>query len=268
MKVALVTGAARGIGAATARSFAREGFAVVALDVLTEELGQVIEGIRGDGHEALGVVADLAALDRLESAVERVAAKWGRIDVLVNNGAARDLQSIRQITPETWNRIIATNLTAPALLMKWVEPHMRAAGGGVMINVSSVEAHIPKGVGAAYAAAKGGLLSLTYDAAAALAGEGIRVVAVSPGAVDTEIGRNFDQRSTDGELDRDIRAESEDLIPMKRWAQPEEIAEVILWLSGEGASYITGTEITVDGGLAHTWMPRRLKRRILPGQFE
>ncbi|MGA7303628.1 MAG: SDR family oxidoreductase [Rhodothermales bacterium] len=270
MKVALITGAARGIGAATARAFAQAGYAVVALDVLVDDLGRVVESIKAEGHEALGLVADLASLDKLEAAVERVAAKWGRIDVLVNNGAARDLKSIRQITPEAWNRIISTNLTAPAFLMKWVEPHMRPAGGGVMINVASVEAHIPKGVAAAYAAAKGGLLSLTYDAASALAGARIRVLAVSPGAVDTDIGRYFDpdSESDDSELDQEIRNASEELIPMHRWAEPEEIAEVILWLAGDGASYITGTEITVDGGLIHTWMPRHLKNRIQPGQFE
>lgn len=269
MKVALITGAARGIGAATARVLARAGFSVVALDLLAEDLRGVVEEIKKEGGEASGLVADLASLDTLESTVERVAAKWGRVDVLVNNAAARELRSIRQITPETWNRIIATNLTAPAFLMKWVEPQMRAAGGGVIVNVASVEAHIPKGVAPAYAAAKGGLLSLTYDAAAAVAGDGIRVVAVSPGAVDTELGRNFDSDSSSGgDLDRDVRLASEEVIPMKRWAEPEEIAQVILWLTGDGASYVTGTEITVDGGLGHTWMSRGLKNRMLPGEFQ
>lgn len=270
MKVALVTGAARGIGAATAWAFAREGYAVVAMDILADELGVLLAGIKGEGLDAIGLVADLTSLETLESTVERIAAKWGRVDVLVNNAAARDLHSVRQMTPEVWDRIVATNLTAPAFLTKWVEPHMRAAGGGVIVNVTSVEAGIPKGVAAAYAAAKGGLLSLTYESAAVLAGSGIRVIAVSPGAVDTKMGEDFapNSASEDDTLDDDIKAMSEELIPLKRWAEPEEIAAVILWLAGDGASYITGTEITVDGGLTHTWMPRSLKDRILPGQFE
>lgn len=270
MKVALITGAARGIGAATALAFARAGYSVVAMDVLAEELSGRIAAMKEEGLNAIGLVADLTSLETLESSIERVAVKWGRIDVLVNNAATRDLHTVRQMTFDAWHQVIATNLTAPAFLTKWVEPHMRAVGGGVIVNVASVEAGIPKGVAPAYAAAKGGLLSLTFESAAALADSGIRVVAVSPGAVATEMGANFghDADSDDETLDHDIRAMSEDLIPLNRWAQPEEIAAVILWLAGEEASYVTGTEITVDGGLTHTWMPKSLKNRILPGQFE
>ncbi|MFV1981378.1 MAG: SDR family NAD(P)-dependent oxidoreductase, partial [Rhodothermia bacterium] len=153
---------------------------------------------------------------------------------------------------------------------KWVAPSMEKNGGGVIINITSIEATVPKGVSTAYVAAKGGLLSLTFDSAAVLAGSGIRVVALSPGAVDTGMGVAFDRVAPveDPSLDRDIREASEGLIPMKRWAQPEEIARVAVWLASDGASYINGTEITVDGGLSRAWMRRDLKARILPGQFE
>jgi NAD(P)-dependent dehydrogenase (short-subunit alcohol dehydrogenase family) len=114
------------------------------------------------------------------------------------------------------------------------------------------------------------LLSLTFDSAAALIGSGIRVVALSPGAVDTDMGASFDRASPieDAELDHDIRVATEGLIPMKRWAQPVEIAKVAVWLASDGASYITGTEITADGGLSRSWMPRVLKNRIIPGHFD
>jgi NAD(P)-dependent dehydrogenase (short-subunit alcohol dehydrogenase family) len=268
MKVALITGAARGIGAATARAFASAHYRVIAVDIREPDLDRLVGDLTENGASAIGIRADLSESDGLSTLVDRAVNAWGRIDVLVNNAAARDLNSIRRVSLESWGRVIATNLTAPAFLTQLVEPHMRAQGGGVVINVTSVEAHIPKGVSAAYAAAKGGLLSLTYDAAALLAGTGIRVVAVSPGAVDTEMGKNFEQKGGATGLDAEIREMSEQLIPARRWARPEEIARVLVWLAGDDASYITGTEITVDGGLSQTWMPRDLKGRIQPGEFD
>lgn len=270
MKVAVITGAARGIGEAMARAFADEGYALALIDILDTELNRLADDLSAAGHQVGVFTADLANLQQLEATVGQIADRFGRIDVLVNNGAVSDLAPVQQITPEAWNRVIAVNLTAPAFLSKWVVPHMATSGRGVIINVASIEARSPKGVAAAYVAAKGGLLSLTFDSAAALIGNGIRVVALSPGAVDTDMGTSFDRVSPieDAELDHDIRVASEGLIPMKRWAQPEEIAKVAVWLASDGASYITGTEITADGGLSRTWMPRELKNRIVPGHFE
>jgi 3-oxoacyl-[acyl-carrier protein] reductase len=269
-KVAVVTGAARGIGAATARAFADAGYKLALIDILETELKSLENELAATGHEAAAFTVDLRELNMLEATVEIIADRFGRIDVLVNNAAVSHLASVQQITREAWERVIAINLTAPAFLSKWVVPQMEKHGGGVIINVASVEATVPKGVSAAYVTAKGGLLSLTFDSAAALAGSGIRVVALSPGAIDTNMGVAFDRASPvpDPALDGDVREASEGLIPMKRWAEPDEIARVAVWLASDGASYVNGTEITVDGGLSHTWMQRDLKNRIIPGQFE
>ena len=144
--------------------------------------------------------------------------------------------------------------------------------GGVIINIASVEAHIPKGVCAVYAATKAGLLGLTWEMANALAGDGIRVIALSPGAIETDFGADYsggkDDQPADSTLYQDMRNFSEAVIPMQRWGTVEEIARTVRWLASEEASYITGTEITVDGGLRHTWMTRAIKNRIRPGEFE
>lgn len=201
----------------------------------------------------------------------QTALRWGRIDALINNAATREFETIREITPANWQRAVDVNLTAPAFLSKWSVPHMKTHGG-VIIHIASVEAHIPKGVCAVYAATKAGLLGLTWEMANALAGDGIRVIALSPGAIDTEFGADLgsgeDNQPADPTLRGDIREYSETVIPMQRWGTVEEIARTVRWLASEEASYITGTEITVDGGLRHTWMTREIKNRIRPGEFE
>lgn len=270
MKVALITGAARGIGAAIAGEFARNGYALALLDRDGDELRTTATRIDDTGAEVLPLEVDLANLDDIEEAVDGVAERWGRIDVLVNNAATRELETIREITPENWQRALDVNLTAPAFLSKWVAPHMKTHGG-VIIHIASVEAHIPKGVCAVYAATKAGLLGLTWEMANALAGDGIRVIALSPGAIDTDFGADYSGGKSgpaDETLSRDMRDYSETVIPLQRWGTVEEIARTVRWLASEEASYITGTEITVDGGLRHAWMTRAIKNRIRPGEFE
>lgn len=273
-RVALITGAARGIGAATSRLFATSGYRVAAIDIHRDEVAELVDKINTDGGDAISFAADLADLGKLETIVADLAARWGQIDVLINNAADRNLESVRTLTPAGWNRILAVNLTAPAFLTKWVTPHMRRTNarpsGGVIINLSSVEANIPKGVAAAYAVTKGGMLSLSYESAASLASLGIRVIALSPGAIDTAFGADYDEvtQGSDSSLEKNYRYESEQIIPMQRWGAPSEIAEAALWLASNAASYVTGTEIRVDGGMTHTWMPHRVKRQILPDEFE
>jgi NAD(P)-dependent dehydrogenase (short-subunit alcohol dehydrogenase family) len=270
MKVAIITGAARGIGAAMARAFAEDGYGLALIDILDTELRSLAAELTELGYNVEAFTSDLENLDELESTVGTISDRFGRIDVLINNAAISIISPLQTVNLEEWNRVIAVNLTAPAFMSKWVVPHMQKNRGGVIINVASIEATAPKGVAAAYAAAKGGLLSLTFDSAASLIGSGIRVVALSPGAVDTEMGTAFDRAAPDADpdLDADVRVTSEEFIPMKRWAQPSEIAKVAVWLASDSASYVTATEITVDGGLSRSWMPRRLKNRIAPGYFE
>jgi 3-oxoacyl-[acyl-carrier protein] reductase len=271
MKVALITGAARGIGAATAKEFAHAGYAVAILDRDGDELGSTAAKLEETGAKVLALETDLSSLKQVEDAVKQTATRWGRIDVLINNAATRELETIREITPANWQRAIDVNLTAPAFLTKWSTPHMKTHGG-VIINITSVEAHIPKGVCAVYAATKAGLLGLTWEMANALAGDGIRVIALSPGAIDTDFGADYsggkDDQPADPTLAQEMREFSEAVIPMQRWGTVEEIARTCRWLASDEASYITGTEITVDGGLRHTWMTREIKNRIRPGEFE
>lgn len=270
MKVALITGAARGIGAAIANEFARAGYAIALLDRDSEELRRTADRLSQTGAEVLPLETDLSSLEEIKEAVSQTAARWGRIDALINNAATRELETIREITPANWQQAIDVNLTAPAFLSKWCSAHMKTHGG-VIINIASVEAHIPKGVCAVYAATKAGLLGLTWEMANALAGDNIRVIALSPGAIDTDFGADYsggkDDQPADPTLSQDMRDYSETVIPMQRWGSVEEVAQTARWLASDEASYITATEITVDGGLRHTWMTREIKNRIHPGEF-
>lgn len=271
MKVALITGAARGIGAATAKEFANAGYALSILDRDGDELKKTASLLEESGAEVLSLVADLSSLEQVEDAVKQTAERFGRIDALINNAATREFETIREITPANWKLAVDVNLTAPAFLAKWSAPHMKTHGG-VIINIASVEAHIPKGVVAVYAATKAGLLGLTWEMANALAGDGIRVIALSPGAIETDFGADYsggkEDQPADTSLSKDMRDYSETVIPMQRWGTVEEIAQTARWLASDEASYITATEITVDGGLRHTWMTREIKNRIRPGEFE
>jgi NAD(P)-dependent dehydrogenase (short-subunit alcohol dehydrogenase family) len=271
MKVALITGAARGIGAATAKEFAQAGYALALLDLDGDEVRRTGKKLEETGAEVLTLETDLSSLEQIEKAVAQTAERWGRIDALINNAATRELETIREITPKNWQRAIDVNLTAPAFLTKWCAPYMKTHGG-VIINITSVEAHIPKGVCPVYAATKAGLLGLTWEMANALAGDNIRVIALSPGAIATDFGADYsdgkDDQPADPTLSKDMRDYSETVIPMQRWGTVEEVARTVRWLASDEASYINSTEITVDGGLRHTWMTREIKNRIRPGEFE
>ena len=271
MKVALITGAARGIGAATANAFAEAGYALAILDKDGDELNRTAKQLKASGAELLALETDLSSLEQIEEAVTQIASRWGRIDALINNAATRELETIREITPNNWQLAVDVNLTAPAFLAKWTAPHMKTHGG-VIINITSVEAHVPKGVCAVYAATKAGLLGLTWEMANALAGDGIRAIALSPGAIQTDFGADYsggkEDQAPDTSLKQDMRDFSESVTPMQRWGTVDEIAKTCRWLASDEASYITGTEITVDGGMRHTWMTRAIKNRIRPGEFE
>ena len=270
-RVALVTGAARGIGETIAHVFASAGYYVVAIDILSDELNALADRIRASGGSCDAYTVDLADLYAVESTVEQIGESLGRIDVLVNNAATRSLHSVRGITKEAWDKVLAINITAPVFLSKWVIPWMRRTDarphGGAIINISSVEANIPKGVAVSYAVTKGGLLSFTYDAAASLADIGIRVVALSPGAIETAFGADYGDADS-GKLEADMRAHSLQVIPMGRWGTTDEIAKAVLWLASDDASFVTGTEFRVDGGLTQTWMAHDVKKQILPDEFE
>lgn len=256
--VALITGASRGIGAATARQFARAGYRVAMTATTPETLEQTGAAIGIEGSSTHSLAGDLADLDFARRVVDSTLEAFGRIDVLVNNAATRDIVSMRRITPDSWDRTLRVCLTTPAFLAKWVATDMEQRSRGAIINISSVMSQQAAGISPAYVASKGGLDALTYELGSLYGPSGIRVVGLQVGAVDTELSRGLSDAEQGGD---DIRAFSEDMIMLRRWAKPEEIAKVILFLAGDDAAYITGTNLAVDGGWLHQHFPLSLKRQ-------
>jgi NAD(P)-dependent dehydrogenase (short-subunit alcohol dehydrogenase family) len=254
--VALITGAARGIGQATAMELASRGYKLALVDQLADELATV-------HAEALTFVGDLADLEFCRRVVADTEDKLGRLDVLVNNAAWRRVETLRETDVATWDRTLRVCLTAPAFLAKWAAEVMQRRGRGVIVNVSSIRAQFCDGTAAAYVAAKGGIEALTYELAALYGSRGIRVVAVAPGAIDTQLSGDL----AASDVLRDVAADCIDHTPLLRFGQPEEIARTIAWLASDDASFITGTTIVADGGLSHHHYGLNLKRRMKPGEF-
>tara|TARA_R100001132_G_C3266601_1_gene89331 strand:- start:931 stop:1728 length:798 start_codon:yes stop_codon:yes gene_type:complete len=262
----MITGAAGGIGGETAVRFAEQGYDCVLLALPGDDLQPVTSRIEQTGAQFLTCLGDLADLDYARSAVEQCISHWGRIDVLVNNAAWREITSMRKIELASWEKTLRVCLTAPAFLSRWCAEHMEARQRGVIINVSSIQSQMAAGIAPAYVAAKGALDSLTYELATLYGPSGIRVLSVNPGAIDTAMGKDIatDQQQATSQK---IRQASEDMIPLRRWAQPEEIARVIVMLASDDASYLTGTTITVDGGWKQQCSPYSIKHLQLPSEF-
>lgn len=239
-RVALITGAAGGIGRGTARVFAEAGWHVVGTDRRTPE---------DDAGLGRFVRADLTDPDAVEALFEGLAAEEGRLDALVNNAAVQVCKPLAETTLEEWNAVMAANLTSVFLLTRGALPLLRAAGGAV-VNVSSVHALATSTGIAAYAASKGALVAFTRAAALELGPEGVRVNAVLPGAVDTAMLHDGLRR---GLVNGDTVAERLDGLARKhvmgRVGRPEEIGQAILFLAdGARASFMTGQATVVDGG--------------------
>jgi NAD(P)-dependent dehydrogenase (short-subunit alcohol dehydrogenase family) len=254
--VAFVTGAARGIGRATALELARRGYRLALVDMLAGELAGVHD-------EALSIAGDLADLDFCCQAIEEVAAKFGRIDVLVNNAAWRRVETMRETDIASWDRTLRVCLTAPAFLARWAAEVMQRQGRGVIVNVTSIRSLFSDGTAAAYVAAKGGLEALTYELAALYGSQGIRVVAIAPGAIDTQLSGDL----AAADVMREVEADCIDHTPLGRFGRPEEVARTIAWLASDDASFISGATIIADGGLSHHHYGLKLKQRMKPGEF-
>ena len=266
--VAFITGAARGIGRATAVEFARRGYDVALLDVLAGPLDEAAEEVRAtEKVEAVTHVVDLIDLSAAEHAVRETAQRFGRIDVLVNNAIWRELHSMRQISLDSWEKTLRLGLTAPAFLARWAAEVMEPRGRGVIVNVSSVMSERAAGISPAYIAAKGGLDSLTYELAATYGPAGIRVVAVNPGAIDTDLSADYTDESGES-VTRQIRRSAEDNTPLGRFGRADEVARVIAFLASDDASYITAANIHVDGGMRRNMMPYSLKHLMSPQEFK
>jgi len=225
-KVALVTGAARGIGLATARRFLAEGWQVALLDIEGEQLGGAVAGI-ADPHNTLELHCDVSDAKAVASAVGAVSARFGRLDALVNNAGVAVFAPILETSDEDWGRILQVNLTGPFLCTKAAAPLMREHGGGPTLR-------------SAYGTSKAGLAHLTKQLAVELASLGIRVNAVAPGPVETAMAKQVHTP--------EIRADYHAAIPLNRYGLEEELAEAIFFLCSDRSSYITGQILAVDGG--------------------
>jgi NAD(P)-dependent dehydrogenase (short-subunit alcohol dehydrogenase family) len=241
--VALVTGAARGIGLATARRFLAEGHAVALLDIDEPALRAAVAGL-GTADAVLGLPCDVAEAAAVEAAVAQAAAHFGRLDAVVNNAGVAVFRPILETTPEDWARVLAVNLTGPFLVTRAAAPLMAAGGGGAVVNVTSISGLRASTLRVAYGTSKAGLAHLTKQQAVELAALGIRVNAVAPGPVETAMARAVHTPA--------IRRDYHDHIPLGRYGTEEEIAEAILFLCGRGARYVTGQVLAADGGFDAT----------------
>ncbi len=238
-KVVLITGAARGIGLATARRFLAEGWRVALLDILGPEVEAAAEAL-GAPDRTLALTCDVTEAQEVAAAVEMVSVRFGRLNALVNNAGIAVFKPIMETTNEEWARVLEVNLTGPFICTKAAAPLMREEGGGAVVNITSISGLRASTLRSAYGTSKAGLAHLTRQLAVELASLGIRVNAVAPGPVDTAMAKAVHSR--------EIRADYHDAIPLARYGLEEELAEAIFFLCSDRASYITGQELAVDGG--------------------
>jgi 3alpha(or 20beta)-hydroxysteroid dehydrogenase len=233
----LITGAAHGQGAAHAHRVTREGANVVLCDVDTDGARRVAEEIARDGGRAIGTALDVAIENDWARVVAETLSKFGAIHGLVNNAGISSTPGVEQCTADKWARVVAVNQTGVVLGMKAVAPSLRAAGGGSIVNVSSVWAHSGgEGTSIGYVATKSAVLGMTKAAALEFAVAGIRVNSISPGYIDHLMRGSLGNAAADG-------------IPLGRLAAIDEMSGAVAFLLSADASYITGIDILIDGGM-------------------
>ncbi len=243
-KVAIITGAAGGIGAATAELFVREGASVLVADLNPAAAQATARRISANGLQARAVEVDTQDETAVQAMVQTVLDTWGRLDILINNAGVASGVSVLSVTDEEFDRVVAINLKGPLLCCKHALPAMLEAGGGSIVNVASISSTCGIPGQAIYASSKAGALQLTRQLAIEFAGRNIRVNAVSPGTIETPM--------IDALLADPARRPKLDWLlarhPIGRFGRPEEVAAAILFLASDEASFITGANLAVDGG--------------------
>jgi len=241
-KVALISGGAGGIGAATAKLLAKEGAAVVIADLLEDE-GQATEtSIAESGGRALFVNLDVTSEDSWNSAVQFAVSSFGKLDILVNNAGVSHRTGVEKTTSEAWDNVMDVNAKGVFLGTKAAIPEMRKAGGGSIINISSIYGMVGSMTSAAYHASKGAVRIFNKSTAIQYASENIRANSVHPGFVDSPMTRAHHEKPN-------IHEDRVAKMPLGRMGLPEDIAAGILYLASDESSFVTGAELVIDGGM-------------------
>ena len=239
-KIAIVTGASRGIGSAIAHNLSKAGAKVVLISRSIDALKSVESEIKSNGGEAISITADVSNLESFTNAINQVVETWGTVDILINNAGITKDNIILRLKEEDWDAVIDINLKGCFNGIKAVARPMLKARSGRIINITSVIGLIGNSGQSNYAASKAGILGLTKSIAKELGPRNITVNAIAPGYIQTEMTDNLDQTSKDNLMKS---------IPLQRLGKPEEIASLVCFLASEEAAYITGQTLNVDGGM-------------------
>lgn len=252
-KVAIVTGAGKGIGQGIARVFVKYGAKVVVADWDEAAGAQTAEELRQAGGDAIFVKCDVSNEEQVKALIQATLDRYGRIDILVNNAGIGVYTPVLETSLEQWNRCLAVNLTGVFLCSKYALPHIKAAGGGAIVNIASVHSYQNVGGTAPYAASKGGVVALTRVMAIDHGRDNIRVNAICPGWIDTPLIRGIFASAPDPV---EARRAVERRQILGRLGTPEEVGEAAAFLASDEASYITGASLMVDNGMTaqlETW---------------
>ena len=246
-KVAIITGAGSGLGRASALLFAKEGARVVVAEIVPKEGEETVRRVREAGGDASFVQVDVTKAADCEKMVKVAIEKYGKLDIMFNNaGVLGAVGPIARITEEQWNQVFAVNLTGVFLGTKYAILEMLQRGGGAIVNTASVGGIIPTRFGAPYCTTKAAVIQLTKATALDYAGRNIRVNCILPGVMETNFLSNMGGGPDRIEQYKQIAIRSE---PIGRFSQPEEVAQVALFLASDEASFVTGSAVAVDGGM-------------------
>src|ERR1035437_6403868 len=245
-KVAIVTGAASGIGRASAIAFAREGARVVVADRNQQGGKETAAAIAAEGHEALFALVDVSKEADIQTMIEGTVARWGRIDILFNNAGVLLVKPIHEPTEEEWDRVMSITVKAAFLATKHAMPHMRRTGGGAILNTGSIASFTGQAGTPAYSASKGAIALLTKSLALDLGRDKIRVNCICPGITDTPMLREHLGHGSEGEKRIRVRLSR---VPLGKILSPEDVARAAVYLVSDDSEGITGILHVVDGGL-------------------